>query len=942
MDALKATSIPSMRLSRSHGSASSSSSPLAGSLHLTTHHLIFEPEHADKNSTSSQPGPSTGALKGASGKNGATSNGELWIPLPLLLNVTRTPPTLTGSPSPLVLRTRDFVTYELHFSTTDEADSVWDSLKGLCQSFSAGGLENRYAFFCKGAQADKKGKGKTGWAIYNPAEEFARMGVGSRSKAWRFSSINADFQFCPSYPAELVVPARISDNTLTYAVKYRSKSRIPGLVYLHWANLGSITRSSQPMVGFHQHSRSIQDEKLVECIFTSHSQHSHALQPMAVSDRSSSPGYADSSAAGASVYGARAANIIIDARPGVNAYANSVKGAGTENMKYYKNCEKEYLGIDNIHVMRSSLSTICAALVDAETTGRLDRAALRRSNWLSHLTNILDGTLIIIRTVHINNSHALVHCSDGWDRTSQLSALPQLCLDPFFRTTRGFAVLIEKDWVSYGHRFADRSGHLCNDRVEFVSKLGDDASAQQSVLASVTKQFAGSSHAFKETCPVFQQYLDCVYQIMRQFPDRFEFNEKLLRHLVTETYAGNSGTFLLNSEKDRAELRARERTSSVWETVFDVDDDGTLSPKPEFRNPAYNPSKDDPKADKPDSDQGCLLPNSQDVKWWFELFGRSDDEMNGRPEAGDPGALPQHPTVTEHTVVQSSEDDPVLNPLSAAASKLSLSASSSPAASSASLAAPPPSTSRSPSPAAARNAGLELPNQQQLSETVASVQKLGWSAFKAVRKFGEDAARQYKEAADARAAAAAEEEQRNGGHAAEGSSGSWRAIGRSEDGVSELADGAGWGGTAPVGSHTRPAAPSSAAGQNAGGGLGSLGKSAGSMWSKFSSSNPWAASESSAPRDTPSSLPPSSATPAYQPYQPRTARVDPSVLDPSIPTSRPPAPAPRQPSSTLSINPWESISRDELAPAPAPPPAPPVEPVKETSGTAGDPLGVGL
>lgn len=34
-----------------------------------------------------------------------------------------------------------------------------------------------------------------------------------------------------------MVPSKISDTTLGYAVKYRSKGRIPGLVYLHWANL---------------------------------------------------------------------------------------------------------------------------------------------------------------------------------------------------------------------------------------------------------------------------------------------------------------------------------------------------------------------------------------------------------------------------------------------------------------------------------------------------------------------------------------------------------------------------------------------------------------------------------------------------------------------------------------------------------------------------------
>lgn len=32
----------------------------------------------------------------------------------------------------------------------------------------------------------------------------------------------------------------------------------------------------------------------------------------------------------------------------------------------------------------------------------------------------------------------------GWDRTSQLSSLAQLMLDPYYRSLEGFAILIEK------------------------------------------------------------------------------------------------------------------------------------------------------------------------------------------------------------------------------------------------------------------------------------------------------------------------------------------------------------------------------------------------------------------------------------------------------------------------------------------------------------------
>ncbi|KAK4703072.1 hypothetical protein P7C70_g3151, partial [Phenoliferia sp. Uapishka_3] len=737
------------------------------------------------------------------------------ISLPLLYSVTRSAPNHIGTIHPLVLRTRDFTVYDLTFSAAEEAEGVWDSLKGICSGVGSGGLPGLYAFFY-GGEKDRKGKGRAGWNIYEPEREFKRMGVGSRSKAWRSSAINRDYedcleQFCPSYPPDIVIPSKISDTTLGYAVKYRSKGRIPGLVYLHWANLGSITRSSQPMVGL-KNARSIQDEKLIECIFTSHSQHSNApnrhtftLAPAA----SSSTASLDSTG-GQVVYGAQATNLIIDARPTTNAMANSVKGAGTENMDHYKSCKKAYLGIDNIHVMRSSLTGIYDALADSETTGYLDRTALRKTNWLKHMTNILDGILVITRTVHLSNSHVLVHCSDGWDRTSQLSSLAQLCLDPFYRTGEGFAVLIEKDWLSYGHRFADRTGHLCGDRTDFIAAPAENLSAQQAFLASVQKQFTGSSHSFKETCPVFMQFLDCVYQMQRQFPNRFEFNEPFLRELQRETYAGKTGTFLFNSEKERQNLEAKKRTASIWEEVFEgegKEEGARLVLKPEFRNALYDPELDDPDSRALNADQGVLMVDPQNVKWWFELFGRGEEEMNGRPE---PDAL-ESPVADDITIVESASDDPIINPLTAETKNLSLSSSTTaratlsptlPPSKSRSTSPQPPS---SPQPSRSTNllatSGASLPSQVQLAGAVSSVQKFGWGAWKAAQKGYQEAVTQYRESSTVTVAEVGTPPavgERPGIHArvanGESSASSWKAM----DGDGELR-------STPWGSSSTPA-----------------------------------------------------------------------------------------------------------------------------------------
>ena len=62
--------------------------------------------------------------------------------------------------------------------------------------------------------------------------EVTRLGF-DLSGSWRISSINKELTFCPTYPAEILVPACISDQTLEKVASFRSAKRVPAVVWRH-------------------------------------------------------------------------------------------------------------------------------------------------------------------------------------------------------------------------------------------------------------------------------------------------------------------------------------------------------------------------------------------------------------------------------------------------------------------------------------------------------------------------------------------------------------------------------------------------------------------------------------------------------------------------------------------------------------------------------------
>ena len=60
--------------------------------------------------------------------------------------------------------------------------------------------------------------------------------------------------------------------------------------------------------------------------------------------------------------------------------------------------------------------------------------ALEATRWLSHMSALLRAAVSVVRYMDDQGRPVLVHCSDGWDRTPQITALAQIMMDPHCRT----------------------------------------------------------------------------------------------------------------------------------------------------------------------------------------------------------------------------------------------------------------------------------------------------------------------------------------------------------------------------------------------------------------------------------------------------------------------------------------------------------------------------
>ncbi|XP_054843902.1 myotubularin-related protein 5 isoform X3 [Eublepharis macularius] len=447
--------------------------------------------------------------------------------------------------------------------------------------------------------------------------DYQRLGLGtlsnsltrSKNEPFRISTVNRMYAICRSYPGLLIVPQSIQDNTLQRISRCYRQNRFPVVCWrnsrtkavllrsggLHGKGVVGLFKSQNaPATGPSQaDSTSLEQEKYLQAVVNSmpHSAEAGGRNTLSgfTSAQMSSAGkwgsirasgrmssYALNMEIGSRLAGKELLSIPPNGSPSEASFLrqhraslyiigdkSQLRGVKPDPLQHWEVVPIEVFEARQVKTSFKKLMKACVPGSPSAEPGVTYLRSLEESEWLVQIHKILQISVLVVELLDTGSS-VLVSLEDGWDITTQVVSLVQLLSDPYYRTLEGFRLLIEKEWLSFGHRFSHRGAQT---------------------LASQSSGFT----------PIFLQFLDCVHQIHLQFPLEFEFSQYYLKFLSYHAVSARFRTFLLDSDYERLELGLlyeekgdRKGSPQLFRSVWDYID--RLNRKvPIFFNYMYAP-----------------------------------------------------------------------------------------------------------------------------------------------------------------------------------------------------------------------------------------------------------------------------------------------------------------------------------------------------------------
>uniref|UniRef100_A0A665W5X4 SET binding factor 1 n=1 Tax=Echeneis naucrates TaxID=173247 RepID=A0A665W5X4_ECHNA len=445
--------------------------------------------------------------------------------------------------------------------------------------------------------------------------DYQRLGLGtlsnsltrSKNEPFRISTANRIYTVCRSYPGLLIVPQSIPDSTIHRICRCYRQNRFPVVCWRNSRTKAVLLRSAglhaKGVVGFFKSpnaptadSTSLEQEKYLQAIISSMPSYSENSGRNTLSGFTSTHMSTSVSVCVAGKWGSiRGSGRLSAYNPDVGtrlAGKESPQPNGGPSEALFLRQQKTYLYIIgdkaqlkggkqdsfqqwevvpievcDVRQVKNSFKKLMKACVPSSQPPTPEMSFLRcleDSEWMLH--RVLQVSVQVVELLD-QGSSVMVSLEDGWDVTTQVVSLVQLLSDPYYRTFDGFRLLVEKEWLSFGHRFSHRGAQT---------------------LGSQSSGFT----------PVFLQFLDCVHQIHLQFPMEFEFSQYYLKFLAYHYVSNRFRTFLLDSDYERIELgvlyeeKGDRKSPQVCKSVWDYID--RLHKKtPVFYNYMFCPEEDE-------------------------------------------------------------------------------------------------------------------------------------------------------------------------------------------------------------------------------------------------------------------------------------------------------------------------------------------------------------